>query len=109
MINVDNDVMDILGKTYFVNVVRDPEGFSEHQAGYATPIDSTITIREEMQPCNKREVLLHEILHVIDIELGIGLEEEQITALSSGLFQSLSARLSEDVTRAIFNLAGNNG
>jgi hypothetical protein len=82
--------VEILGKPYEVHIVDRPDNFSDFQAGRVDILDSRITVLSGMSDENTREVILHEILHALDTELGMGLKERQVTALSSALFSTFN-------------------
>ena len=49
--------------------------------------NQTIEIKTGLTKDRKRQTLLHEIIHCIDDEYIVGLEEDQIERLTSGLLQ----------------------
>ena len=52
-------------------------------------INQVIEIREGMTKDRKSQTLLHEIIHVIDMDYSIELTETQIECLATGLLQVL--------------------
>ena len=72
----------ILGKTWTVDVM--PRGVDPERTGRCPPWGRTlfdgalIQVSGEIDQQHQDETFLHEILHVIDFELGGGMEEQQI-------------------------------
>ena len=50
--------------------------------------EQLIVINREQGKQQLEETLLHEVLHVIDDELKLGLAEEQITRLAVGIYSA---------------------
>jgi hypothetical protein len=73
----------IFGKNYIVDMV---DGFDD--TGQVGEADSAgiISVKKNSNYDFERETLLHEIIHCIDEATGAGLTEQQVTAISSGLF-----------------------
>jgi len=57
-------------------------------AGRVNRIKQNIEIRKGLPADQRHETLLHEVLHAIDGELIIGLEEEDICRLAVALYAS---------------------
>lgn len=57
----------------------------EKDCGEQNPVRQVIKIRKDMPQTQKEEVLLHEIIHVINISLS----EETVGFLSQALYQAL--------------------
>lgn len=76
--------MKILGKTYTVKML--PSKSMDGSLGCAHVSTQEIKISTEQSAESKKDTLLHEIVHVIDIELKIGLTEEDVCRLAVGLF-----------------------
>ncbi|MFA5423711.1 MAG: hypothetical protein WC374_07610 [Phycisphaerae bacterium] len=73
----------IFGKNYIINRV---DGFEDQkQFGNSDPA-GVIDVKKNDNIDFENETLLHEIIHCIDESNGIGLNENQVTSLSSGLF-----------------------
>lgn len=76
----------ILGKTYQVQEVE-PAGLDNQGCiGEHCPKELKIWIRKGLAPDQARETLLHEAVHGLDVALCTHLTEEQVCALSTGLF-----------------------
>lgn len=75
----------ILGKKHRIRFVR-PSPLRCSDVGAIEHSRSEISVLGTMSRDELRETTLHECVHVIDHQLGLGLTEQQVTALSSGLF-----------------------
>lgn len=76
----------ILGKYWSVEQENRPR-LESNFSGMAHHFTQEIIIAKEAHEDSKRETLLHEILHCVDDAVGgQGLKEEQVRALSAGLF-----------------------
>jgi hypothetical protein len=73
----------IFGKNYLVNRV---DKFDDADQTGSNSSWGEINIRKFDNRDFENEVILHETIHLIDEALLLGLTEEQVTALSSGLF-----------------------
>ncbi len=80
-------MLRILGHRVTVTRVRrallsDPMGEADHQRG-------EIRIVRGLEPSVERATLLHEIVHIVNDHLDLGLSEEQVTGVAQGVFQVL--------------------
>lgn len=75
----------ILGKKYKIVMLTGGEflGLSDNTM-------SKISIKEQQDWQQKRDTMLHEIVHSIEYSAGIGLEERQVHALGCCLYQLIS-------------------
>ena len=81
------DHITILGKNYSV-VLTDDIG-SAGNLGNAKRAKQVITLNSEIcAPQQLEETLLHEVIHIIDGELVLGLPEETIARLSVGIYSA---------------------
>lgn len=83
--------MSILGKEWTVVEVKRIEG--DGNMGRALQVPLRIYLRKDMPPDNMKEVLIHEIVEAINMELEVGLNEKQVTAVSIGLNSCSALRL----------------
>ena len=78
--------IQILGKTY--KIIYGDEIDLCGSAGTCNKTKQVIKI-DKTQGCDQLyETLLHEVLHIIDMELKIGLSEEDVCRLSVGLYSA---------------------
>jgi hypothetical protein len=49
-----------------------------------------ISVRMGMEPSIEEATVLHEVIHVIDVALDLGLSEDQVVGVAQGLFQFLA-------------------
>lgn len=75
--------MKILGKTYRIKE-RTPTNPTD--LGYVEMRKQLITISPDQHPSQKEDTLLHEVIHVLSGEMGLGLTEKQTTGLAAGLY-----------------------
>jgi len=73
----------IFGKNYLIDRV---DKFEDAGQVGAADSDGIISIKKNTNYDFEQETLLHEIIHCIDEAIGSGLTEQQVTAISSGLF-----------------------
>ncbi len=78
--------MKILGKNYEINFIEPNEFSDTSLMGRCDVKLGKIYLNSLMPEDIIQETLLHEVIHVIDHCLGIGLTEQQVTSLSAGLF-----------------------
>ena len=76
-------IVDVLGKPYLVEYKTNYE--SNNKMGFTSVPDQRITVNKTIGAQQKDDTLLHEVLHVIDIELALGFTEETIRRLAVGL------------------------
>lgn len=80
--------LKILGKSYTVE--QDPDLMvTEEEAGHIHVFKQLIKVAPNQHPEQLREVVLHEVIHALEGELGIELEERDVQALSAGMFAVL--------------------
>ena len=77
--------IDILGKNYAVEVVkRDNSDYGE------TFVDQCrIQVAQYQCDAQKRDTLLHEVMHAVDHEMHCGMSEKQIRRMATGLLAVL--------------------
>jgi hypothetical protein len=81
------DHITILGKKYSV-VMTDDVG-SGGNLGNSKRSKQVITLNgEQCAPEQLEETLLHEVIHMVDGELAMGLPEETIARLSVGIYSA---------------------
>lgn len=78
--------VSVLGKDYKVRFKADADMHSN--AGAVQVDQGIIDINNSHSPDCKEDSLIHEILHIIDRELSIGIDEDQIRRLSVGLYSA---------------------
>ena len=76
----------ILGKQY--DVIEVSEARSGGNLGSASQSYQTIMVNKSIGKDQKKETLLHEVIHIIDQELKIGLSEENVCRLAVGLYSA---------------------
>jgi len=76
--------IDILGVPYQVREVSE-DSLGKGYAGECDDGTATISIEEGLAPQIARRVLLHEIVHAIEIALGLRMKEEQVMAIGAAL------------------------
>jgi Zn-dependent peptidase ImmA (M78 family) len=78
--------MTILGKKYKVKYLDD----DTMQSGYGSMqrAHGIILINKDTTPDQQAETLLHEVIHAVDEELKIGLEEADVARLAVGLYSA---------------------
>jgi hypothetical protein len=85
--------MDLLGKTQIsiLGMVHEISTYKEHSKedpsmGTSDCKMGTVKLCEGMPPDIAEQTLLHEIIHLIDRNLAIGLKENQVISLAAGLY-----------------------
>jgi hypothetical protein len=91
----------IMGKEYRVEEVPE-SGLTRTTIGSCNERTLTISVMDSLVDKHKRETVLHEVLHALDVALATNLTEQQITALSSGLYAL--AQDDPDATRYMLGL-----
>jgi hypothetical protein len=80
----------ILHKTVDVEFKKDPKmGDGSKTYGFYDEDEGRVVAALNIKPDDQREVVMHELFHVIDDTLGIGLPEKKIRPLSVGVFTML--------------------
>lgn len=80
--------LKILGKPYSVNYVTgDP--LAEDEVGECNDNKQALYIRDGQVQENEQDTVLHEITHAIDEQMQIGLKEEQVRRVATGLLAVL--------------------
>lgn len=79
------DTLDILGKPYTVTVVDREEG------DYGECKHSQCLLEVASYQCDhqKRDTLLHEAMHAVDLEMHCGMSEPQIRRMATGMLALL--------------------
>jgi hypothetical protein len=81
--------VEVLGKKY--DIVRIKEDSGMGNLGAAVVAHQKIFVRDDIGPDQVKDTLLHEIIHLVDQELKIGLEEEDVARLACGLYSAKKA------------------
>lgn len=76
--------IDIFGKRYRINEVQRGCGGSR-SLGEANHSSLTIDLASGQAEAQKRDTLLHEVIHGIEYAMHLELEERQVHALAAGL------------------------
>ena len=82
---IEDKEVRILGVNYKISLFDSP-GREDGSMGRSDVMMGKITICKDMPQDIQEQTLLHEILHIIDLNVGTKLTEEQVTALSAGLY-----------------------
>ena len=77
--------IDVLGKTYTISVL------TNDNLGECDYVHQSIGINIGLAGDAKLETLLHECIHAVSGDMGLGLHEKQVRPLSVGLYQVLKA------------------
>lgn len=77
--------MKILGKEYNIIMVSDYNLLTD-KLGLIDYATNTIYLKDNPNEEIMKETLLHEVIHGVEFALGLNLTEQQVTALSSGLY-----------------------
>jgi hypothetical protein len=75
----------ILGKKYKIYVKRMADEKNIFRYGLTTHWQKKIELNSAVDQDQKDETLLHEIVHCLDANMGLGLSERQVSSLSTGL------------------------
>lgn len=78
--------MQILGKTYDVYFVDDSTLLGN--LGSANREKGVIKINVDISAEQIKDSIIHEVLHILDMELKLGLSEENICRLAAGLYSA---------------------
>ena len=80
----------ILHKSVDVEFKKDPKmGDGSKTYGFYDEDEGRVVAALNIKPDDQREVVMHELFHVIDDTLGIGLSEKKIRPLSVGVYTML--------------------
>lgn len=82
--------IDIMGVPHKIRIMKNYTP-TEGMMGRGNIINSEIVIAEEMSPDMKNQTLLHEILHLVSDFTSSKLKEDQVNAISAGLYQVIKA------------------
>lgn len=78
--------MTVLGKQY--SVTYETSNAMNGNFGAAKRSDALIRINREISLEQQEETLLHEVIHIVDEELLLNMNEEQIHRLAVGLYSA---------------------
>lgn len=78
----------IIGKTYSINWVDKPI-LRADECGACDFERQTITVQNGYHAEQERDTLLHEVLHGIEHEMGLELDEATVRLMATGLFAVL--------------------
>lgn len=73
---------------HWINIIlanENDQGYDKSGSRYGWT--NKIIIQENMTPSKQESTLLHEIIHEIDWQMGIALEEKQVETLAESLYQ----------------------
>ena len=76
--------LKILGKPYTVRYVTG-EPLAEDEMGECDDVNQSLYIRDGQVLENEQDTVLHEAIHAVDEAMQIGLKEEQVRRLATGL------------------------
>lgn len=77
-------ILRIIGKQYKTELV---DKVDEHDSdGESDPISQRIILAKSQTYEPARETALHELVHAIDHQMGLGLKEKQVEGLGVGIF-----------------------
>lgn len=78
-----------IGGHWFEVVLKSDCHDDYEKSGTRNPWANRITVQKDMVQSKKESCFLHEIIHEIDWQLGLKLQEDQIEGLGEGLYQVL--------------------
>ena len=78
--------LNILGKEY--EIKGQPKRYMGGDIGTGSSTNQVITFDETLKKDQRAETILHEMIHIVDQELGLGMTEEQVSRLAVGLYAS---------------------
>lgn len=76
----------VLGKRYTIH--RQPDYLMFDKIGWCDRNNSIIVLNKSVSQEQQAEKLIHEVIHAIDDELSLGLDEEQVARLAVGLYSA---------------------
>jgi hypothetical protein len=79
----------VLGQDYVLNKVSKVQG-ADDDMGSNDGLKQVIELLEGISDGNEKEVLLHEVIHIIDYTLLLNLTELQVNNIAVGINQFLS-------------------
>lgn len=75
----------VLGKRYSIRVVKNCK-----HLGTSNSQNAELEVLEDQDWQQKRDTVLHEIVHAIDYSMAMGLKERQVHALGCALYQLIT-------------------
>lgn len=78
----------VLGKTYSISIVEKVDE-ENSQLGEQDEVAQKIVIRREQHFESFQDTLLHEVIHAVELAMGLELREEQVNGIATGLIQVL--------------------
>ena len=78
-----------VGAAMYKIVINKDKLIEDGSDGYCNPADSVLVINSEVGPQRKWQVLVHELLHAIEVQYNIKLNHRKINQLESALYQLL--------------------
>jgi hypothetical protein len=79
--------LKIIGKRYKIRVVEKVD--DEDSDGESCPVTQTLTAKQEHGFENARDTVLHEAIHGVDHQMHLGLSEQQVEGLGTGMLALL--------------------
>jgi hypothetical protein len=77
----------VIGKRYKVKVVEKVD--DEDSDGESCPVDQTILMKQAHGFENARDTALHEAIHAVDHQMHLGLTEQHVEGLGTGILALL--------------------
>lgn len=75
----------LMGRTFLFNYVKGSVLSDDHDFGHIDYYGQVINISDNLTPVEEADTVLHELIHAVDLSMGLELSEHQVHHLATGL------------------------
>ena len=79
------EAVRLMGRTFLINYVRGSVLADDTDFGHIDFYSQLINISDNLTPVEEADTVLHELIHAIDLSMGLEMSEHQVHHLATGL------------------------
>ena len=79
------EAVRLMGRTFLLNYVKGSVLADNHDFGHIDFYNQVINISDNLTPVEEADTVLHELIHAVDLSMGLEMSEHQVHHLATGL------------------------
>ena len=83
------EAVRLMGRTFLINYVKGSVLADQHDFGHIDYYSQVINVADNLTPVEEADTVLHELIHAIDLSMGLEMTEHQVHHLATGLIALL--------------------
>ena len=79
------EAVRLMGRTFLFNYVKGSVLADQHDFGHIDFYNQVINVADGLTPVEEADTVLHELIHAVDLSMGLEMSEHQVHHLATGL------------------------